>query len=94
MERRQEAQSKHTDERLVAEERTTMTETTDERRKLPLWCSLVETAMQTAAASGKPFTEAALDSIGIFAWSPYRARALAYAEKIIAARRGSISLAE
>jgi hypothetical protein len=58
-------------------------------RKLPLWAGLVEAAVRSAEGRGEPFTETMLDSVGIFAWSPYRARALSYAQKIIAAGSSS-----
>jgi hypothetical protein len=59
------------------------------RRKLPLWTSLVDRALQSAAATGKPVViEAALDSVGIFRWSKYRLRAVTYAKKVIAAKSG------
>ena len=66
-----------------------MTGRMDDERRRPLWCSAVDRAMQLAIASGKPFDiERLLDSIGIFAWSPFRRRAAVYAETLIAARNG------
>jgi hypothetical protein len=50
-----------------------------------LWHDSVERAVQTAAASGKPFTVGqVLDRIGVFTWAPYRAQAFEYANKMLA----------
>jgi hypothetical protein len=64
----------------------TMTGRMDDERRRPLWCSLVDRAVQLAAASAaEPVDiEAVLDSCGIFKWSPFRTRAIAYAKQKIA----------
>jgi hypothetical protein len=62
--------------------------TTEERRK-PLWCGIVQKAIEAAAASGRPVDiEATLNSIGILRWSKYRSRAVTYARKVLAAGSG------
>jgi hypothetical protein len=69
----------------VRREKTIM-KAEERRRKLPLWCSLVDSSVRSAAACGEPFTiETVLDSIGIFRLIRYRERTLKYARKILAA---------
>jgi hypothetical protein len=53
-----------------------------------LWHDLVDRAVQTAMASGTPFTvERVLDSVGIHSLSLHRERAFEYANKMLDAHR-------
>jgi hypothetical protein len=71
--------------RRAAGKAAVMTQT-DDSRKRPMWCGLVDRAVQDAVLSGRPFAvEELLNGIGIFRWSPYRERAVTYAKKIIGA---------
>jgi len=54
----------------------------DRRKKL--WQALVERAVETAVASGTPFTiEKMLNSVGILPWAPYRSQAFEYATTML-----------
>jgi hypothetical protein len=62
---------------------TTTTPPSDDRQR-KMWHALVERAVETAIASGTPFTvERVLDSIGIHSLSLHRELAVVYANKML-----------